>query len=255
MEYTIKKLAEIAGISTRTLRYYDEIGLLSPCRINTSGYRIYGENEINILQQILFYRELDMKLEDIQRIITDTNFDINKALVQHHEKLIAKRNQLDQLILTVEKTLSHNKGEIKMSNNEKFEGLKKQKLAENEAKYGKEIREKYGNDSVKASNNKFMNLSEEDFNSMNKLESEMFQALSEVIQTKDLNSQAAKIVFENHKAWLCHIAPFYSTDYHIGLAEMYIADERFSKYYNDKAGNEATKTLYDIIMEYSIRSY
>ncbi|MDX5641042.1 MerR family transcriptional regulator, partial [Clostridioides difficile] len=58
MEYTVQKLSKLAGISTRTLRYYDEIGLLKPLKINSSGYRIYGQNEVNKLQQILFYREL-----------------------------------------------------------------------------------------------------------------------------------------------------------------------------------------------------
>ena len=65
MEYTISKLAKLANISTRTLRYYDEINLLKPSRINSSGYRIYGQKEINQLQQILFFRELDVDLETI----------------------------------------------------------------------------------------------------------------------------------------------------------------------------------------------
>ena len=59
MEYTIKKLATLAGVTTRTLRYYDEVGILKPARINSSGYRIYGKKEIDRLQQILFYREKD----------------------------------------------------------------------------------------------------------------------------------------------------------------------------------------------------
>ncbi len=58
MEYTIQKLGKMAGISTRTLRYYDEIGLLKPARVSSSGYRIYGKTEIDRLQQILFYRAL-----------------------------------------------------------------------------------------------------------------------------------------------------------------------------------------------------
>ena len=58
MEYAVQKLAVLAGISTRTLRYYDEIGILTPARISSSGYRIYGQKEVDRLQQILFYREL-----------------------------------------------------------------------------------------------------------------------------------------------------------------------------------------------------
>ncbi|MGO0806770.1 MerR family transcriptional regulator, partial [Clostridioides difficile] len=75
MEYTVQKLSKLAGISTRTLRYYDEIGLLKPLKINSSGYRIYGQNEVNKLQQILFYRELGINLENIKNIINSPNFD------------------------------------------------------------------------------------------------------------------------------------------------------------------------------------
>lgn len=251
MEYTIKKLAEMAGISTRTLRYYDEIGLLKPCRINSSGYRIYGEKEVDKLQQILLYRSMDIKLEEIQNIISNPDFDICQSLIEHRNNLISKRDQLDQLILTVEKTIEYKKGEIIMSNKEKFEGLKKAGLEENERKYGKEIRDKYGNETVEASNKKFMNMSEEDFNKMNKIEEEIFKGLLEVVRTSDLESNEAKEVYENHKKWLSFTWPSYSKEAHIGLAEMYVADERFAKYYNDKAGKEVVNTLRDIIVRYA----
>ena len=251
MEYTIKKLAEMAGVSTRTLRYYDEIGLLKPCRVNSSGYRIYGEKEIDILQQILLYRSMDIKLEDIQNIIANPNFNICQSLIEHRESLISRRNQLDQLILTVEKTIEYKKGEISMSNKEKFEGFKKEKLRENEEKYGKEIRDKYGKETVEASNKKFMNLSEEDFNEMQRLESEMFDNLLKVSDSGDLDSEEAKKVYGNHKKWLCFSWPSYSKEAHAGLAEMYVADERFAKYYNDKAGKEVVEILRDIIVKYA----
>ncbi|MGM9988145.1 MAG: MerR family transcriptional regulator [Bacillaceae bacterium] len=251
MEYTIKKLAELAGVSTRTLRYYDEIDLLKPCRINSSGYRIYGQEEVDRLQQILFYRSIDMKLEDIQQIMSQPDFDSHKALLEHHQQLISRRNQIDQLILTVEKTLAYKKGEINMSDKEKFEGFKQQKLAENEATYGKEIREKYGEETVEASNKKWMNMSEADFKQMQQIENEMFEALNEVVQTKDIQSEAAKAVYEKHKAWLGFSWPTYSPEAHIGLAEMYVADERFAKYYNDRAGIDVVTVLRDCIVAHA----
>ena len=67
MEYTVQKLGKLAGISARTLRYYDEIGILKPARISSSGYRIYGKKEVDLLQQILFYRELGVDLESIKK--------------------------------------------------------------------------------------------------------------------------------------------------------------------------------------------
>ena len=92
-----KKLANMAGISTRTLRYYDEIGILKPARINSSGYRIYGKDEVDRLQQILFYRELGLGLDEIKSIVTSPAFDRAKALKEHRVKLLAKRSQLDLL--------------------------------------------------------------------------------------------------------------------------------------------------------------
>lgn len=251
MEYTIKRLAELAGISSRTLRYYDEIGLLKPCRINSSGYRIYGQKEVDLLQQILLYRSMEMKLEDIQSIISKPDFDIHESLIEHHNKLISRKNQLEQLILTVEKTLDYNKGEIEMTNKQKFEGLKKEKLEENETKYGEEIRKKYGEETIKEFNKRFMNMSEENFKRMETIESEMFKSLDEVIKANDLDLKDAKNVYEKHKEWLSFSWSSYSGEAHVGLAEMYVEDGRFRNYYNDRCGSKAVTTLRDIIVKYA----
>ena len=120
MEYTVQKLGEIAGISTRTLRYYDEIGILKPARINSSGYRIYEQQEIDRLQQILFYKELGIKLETIHQIVTSPTFDEAKALADHRSQLLDKRAQLNLLIANVEKTISSKEGRMTMTNNEKI---------------------------------------------------------------------------------------------------------------------------------------
>lgn len=94
MEYTVQKLGQLAGISTRTLRYYDEIGILKPARINSSGYRIYGQSEVDRLQQILFFRELGVSLESIKQVITAPTFDGVKALLEHREKLLEDRKSV-----------------------------------------------------------------------------------------------------------------------------------------------------------------
>ncbi len=80
---TIKKMASLSGVSARTLRYYDEIGLLQPARINSSGYRIYGQAEVNRLQQILFYCELDLKLDEIKEILEQPDFNVEQALYEN----------------------------------------------------------------------------------------------------------------------------------------------------------------------------
>ena len=161
MEYTVQKLGRMAGVSTRTLRYYDEIGILKPARINSSGYRIYGKAEVDRLQQILFYRELGVSLEGIMDIIASPSFDPARALREHRESLLAKREQLDLLIANVDKTLAAAEGRIEMSDREKFEGFKQKLIDDNEKKYGKEIREKYGAEQVEKSNKKVKNMTRE----------------------------------------------------------------------------------------------
>ena len=91
MEYSINELSKIAKISTRTLRYYHEINLLEPKRINSSGYRIYGEYEIDKLQQILFYKSMGFKLEDIKNIINSPFFFVFAALDNHKKELLKRR--------------------------------------------------------------------------------------------------------------------------------------------------------------------
>ncbi|WP_078433921.1 MerR family transcriptional regulator [Metabacillus halosaccharovorans] len=234
MEYTIQKLAELAGISTRTLRYYDELGILKPARINSSGYRIYGQYEVNLIQQILFYRELGLQLNQIKDIVTDPAFDFAKALHEHRERLLDKRNQLDQLIANVEKTIAHSEGRMKMTDQEKFEGFKQKALKENEDKYGKEIREKYGEETVKKSNEKFMNMSEVEYEKSVNIEKEMRELLKNAMITGDPASELAQRAAQLHKQWLLFHWPSYSKEAHAGLAQMYVDDERFTAYYDQE---------------------
>jgi DNA-binding transcriptional MerR regulator len=128
MEYSVNKLAVLAGVSTRTLRYYDQIGLLTPKRISSNGYRIYGREEVDKLQQILFFRELGIPLEEIKNILSDENFDSRRALEEHLKALELRREQLDKLIMNVSKTIKAMKGELAMSDKEKFEGFKQSLL-------------------------------------------------------------------------------------------------------------------------------
>lgn len=247
MEYTISELSKLAGVSTRTLRYYDEINLLKPARINESGYRIYSENEVNRLQQILFYRELNVPLETIALILNNPDFDYIHALEHHLENLKLKQLHLNKLIHTVEKSIAHMKGEIQMSDHEKFEAFKENLIAENEEKYGKEIRQKYGEEAVNQSNKQFQNMTKEKFDEMRQVEQEIFALLKDALKTNDYTSPLAKKLVELHKKWLMFSWPTYSKEAHRNLADMYVADSRFTDYYDDKVANGATKFLRDAI--------
>lgn len=250
MEYTVQKLSKIAGVSTRTLRYYDEIGILKPARINSSGYRIYGQAEVDRLQQILFYRELGVSLESIKDIVTLPSFDGAKALREHREKLLEKRKQLDLLILNVDKTIASTEGRIIMSDKEKFEGFKQKMVDDNEKKYGKEIREKYGNDTIEKSNAKVMNMTEEQYNEVTSLEKQVKKALAEAFENGDPASDIAQKAADLHKKWLTYFWSEYSKEAHAGLAQMYVDDERFKAYY-DKEQPGAAEFLRDAILIYT----
>ena len=175
MEYGIRELSEMAGVSARTLRYYDEIGLLKPLYVSDAGYRFYGETEVAMLQQILFYRERGFGLKQIRQILYREDFDIRNALEEHLSELLRQREHVESLIRTVEQTIRQVKGECKMSNAERFGAFKERIVHENEEKYGSEIREKYGNDEVDAANKKMLDMSEADY--------ERFKNLGEEIQS------------------------------------------------------------------------
>ena len=249
MEYSIHRLSRLAGVSTRTLRYYDEIGLLKPARIASSGYRVYGAQEVDLLQQILFYRELGFELSEIKNLLYAADFDPERALSGHLEALILKRVALDRLIDSVRLTLKHQKGEITMSDNEKFEAFKKQLVDENERLYGEEIRGKYGEEEVEASNAKMMNLSREDYRKMEELSQKILSTLAEAVKTGDPGSPLAQEVCELHKTWLGFSWKEYSGAAHLGLGEMYVSDERFRAYY-DKAVPGGAEFLRDALKIY-----
>lgn len=250
MEYTVQKLGQLAGVSTRTLRYYDEIGILKPARINSSGYRIYGQAEVDRLQQILFYRELGVSLESIKDIVTAPSFNGAEALREHREKLLEKREQLDLLIANVEKTIAMTEGRIDMKDKEKFKGFKQKMIDDNEKKYGKEIREKYGNDTVDKSNKKVMNMTEEQYDAVTKLANEVLDALAEAYKTGDPAGELAQKAADLHKQWLTFYWNEYSKEAHAGLAQMYVDDERFKAYY-DKDQPGTAEFLRDAVLVYT----
>ena len=94
---TVKEFAALTGVSIRTLHYYDEIGLLRPASVTDSGYRLYGQQELERLQQILFLRELRFSLKEIAQILDDPTFDKRQALHQHRQLLLLQRQRLDDL--------------------------------------------------------------------------------------------------------------------------------------------------------------
>jgi len=250
MEYTVQKLGRLAGVSTRTLRYYDELGILKPARINSSGYRIYEEPEVNKLQQILFYRELGVRLEYIRDIIAAPSFNAAKALKDHRQSLLEKRAQLDLLLANVDKSIAAIEGRNTMADKEKFAGFKQQLIDENEQKYGKEIRQKYGDATVNASNDKVKNMTKEQYDAVTKLAEQVQETLSAAFKTGDPAGELAQKAADLHRQWLCYYWGSYSKEAHAGLAQMYVDDERFTAFY-DKEQPGTAAFLRDAIFIYT----
>ncbi len=250
MEYTIQKLAALAGITTRTLRYYDEIEILKPARINSSGYRIYGKTEVDRLQQIMLYREMGVNLDMIRDIIMGKTFDEVDALTSHLDNLLTQREQINRLIDNVQKTIDYKKGITQMNDKEKFEGFKKKLVEENEQKYGKEIREKYGEEQVSKSNQKMLNMTKEEYDEFEKLGQEVLDTLAAAFTTGDPSGELGQKAAELHRKWLSFSWPTYSKEAHAGLALMYVDDERFTQYY-DKEQPGLAAFLRDAVFIYT----
>lgn len=251
MKYTIKKLAEMTGITTRTLRYYDDINLLKPSEINENNYRIYDEKNVNKLQQILFYRSLNFPLQEIKKIMDDPNFSRIDALKQQQQLLLQEQEKINTLLTNIDLTIKDYQGEIEMTDTEKFTAFKKTKISENEVKYGAEIRQKYGSKTIEQSNQKFSKLSEVEFQQMQTVEKTLIDDLVALKQHPDLDSQLAQKIYQEHKQWLEYTWPSYTKEAHRGLVDMYISDARFGDYYDKKANMPVVQLLHDVIYEYT----
>lgn len=233
MEYTVKALAELAGVTSRTLRWYDRMGLLKPGRTTPAGYRLYGPAEVDRLQQILFYRELGLPLAEIGSILDTPDFDRQGALQSHLLSLRERRERLDTLIRTVERTLLKEKGEIAMSDKEKFEGFKRQKVEENERLYGREARKKYGDHPVETAKKAMMGLSQEEYRRWESLDKELREGSAAAVRAgeKPEGEEGGRLA-RLHREWLTILMPDCDDARQVGIAELYVADPRFTAYYD-----------------------
>lgn len=218
----VKEVADLVGISVRTLHHYDEIGLLSPKEITESGYRLYSDDDLEVLQQILFFRELGFPLKQIKEIIHSPSFDRQEALELHRTMLLDKRRQLDQMINTIEKTIQHSKGEIQMSQKEKFAGFD---FSHNP--YEQEARERWGDKAVDDANAKLGKLSKSEQAEMGERMNQIYFKLAALRHSSPQSVEAQAAIQE----WFDFLNEMgsYSLDAFKGLGQMYIDDVRFTK--------------------------
>jgi DNA-binding transcriptional MerR regulator len=151
MVYTVKQLAKLAGVSVRTLHYYDKIDLLKPSWVGGNGYRHYEVEAVLRLQQILFYRELDLSLDEIKAVVGRPDFDVLTALGSYRKELQGRVERLKRLLQTIDNTIDQLKGKGTMNTKGLFEGFSE----EEQEKYALEAEQMYDPETVRVSNRKW----------------------------------------------------------------------------------------------------
>ncbi|WP_456277773.1 MerR family transcriptional regulator [Bacillus sp. AK128] len=234
----VKEVADLVGISVRTLHHYDEIGLLNPEETTEAGYRVYSDKNLETLQQILFFKELGFPLKKIKEIIDDPSFDQQEALRMQHKMLLDKKNRLNKMIGTIEKTIQHSRGEIQMTNQEKFEGFD---FSQNP--YEQEAKEKWGDQAVEAANEKVKN--------MTAFDQEKFNEIYRNLATIRHLSPKSKEAQDGIEKWYQFINKIgnYSLDAFKGLGQMYVDDERFTRNI-DQFGEGLSRFMCDAMAVY-----
>lgn len=234
MEYSVHELAKISGVSVRTLHYYEEVGLLCPKRNNKNQYRTYSENDLLILQQILFYKVLDFSLEEIKKIMNSKDFEIVSALRSHKKMILDKKKRIDGLVKTIDDTILKITKNKKMKDEDLFDSLIEKQLEKHEKEYAKEAKAKWGStEAYKQSTQIVAKMSKDDMKKIMKeqidISNEMASCLREGV---GLTSSKVQCLVERHYNWLKN---FYepNAQMYVGLANIYVDDPRFAKNYND----------------------
>ena len=214
----VKEVSQLTGVSVRTLHHYDDIGLLTPDDLTEAGYRLYSDDNLATLQQILFFRELGFSLKRIKELLDSPAFNRQEAFEMQRKMLVDKRKQLDSMIATIDKTIQQGKGEYTMTNEEKFKGFDFGKNP-----YEQEARERWGDKAVDASNQKAMKFGPELGEEMNRV----YFKLAEIRHLDPASDEAQAGIGE----WFTLLNKMgdYSLEAFAGLGQMYVADERFTK--------------------------
>lgn len=202
MAYTVAKLAQISGVTVRTLHWYDEVGLLKPAYHGSNGYRYYEEEQLLILQQILFFRELGFELKQIQRVLGRSDFDKMAALSSHRQVLQKNFEKTRKLIKTIDKTLEHLKGTKKMKEKDMFSGFSKEQQAE----YERQIIERFGEQGkahIEEGKQNVKKWSKGDEENFKKESVEICKELSHLLE-KDFEASSKEVqsVIRRHHLWL-----------------------------------------------------
>ena len=230
MSYSVGQVAGFAGVTVRTLHHYDEIGLLVPSERSHAGHRRYGDEDLDRLQQILFYRELGFPLDEVAALLDDPETDPRAHLRRQHELLTARIEKLQKMAVAVEHAMEARTMGINLTPEEKFEvfGDKdpEEHAEEAERRWG-------GTEAYAESQRRAARYTKDDWKRMQAEVAswgERYDALMEA--GEPATGERAMDMAEEHRQ---HISQwFYDCSYeiHRGLGEMYVSDERFKEFYD-----------------------
>lgn len=219
--FTVKQLSRLAGVTPRTLHHYDAIGLLKPSRVGDNGYRYYGDDALLQLQQILFYRQMDLPLDEIKHIMSRPDFDVLTALETHKVQLGKRISQMEKLLITVDNTIQHLKGMKKMSQKQLFSGFNE----EEQEKLAAEAEKLYDPETVRASNRKWKAYSAEQKQRILEEGSQVYQEMIAAMPA----GPGSPVVQNLVERWRKHMDYFWTPnlDQLLGLAAHYGEEPRF----------------------------
>jgi DNA-binding transcriptional MerR regulator len=229
MKHTVGDVARLAGVSVRTLHHYDEVGLLTPSARSDAGYRLYTTEDLERLQQVLFYKELGFTLDEIRELMADPAFDRREALIAQREMIAEQALRLEALMGLIDKTLASVEGGIRLTKEEMFEVFGDFDPAEHEA----EVKERWGDtDAYKISARRTATYTKDDW-ARHKAENDEINAAITALMDEGVPADDPRAMDAVDRARLLIDTWFYpcSHQMHVGLAEMYIADPRFTATY------------------------
>ena len=242
MRLSISETARIFNISVRALHYYDEIGLLKPSEVNEVGYRFYEDAALETLQQIVFYRELEIPLKTIASILQNPDYDKRQALQNHRQLLLLKKQRLEELLMLVDETM----GEKAMNQKPKITAAEIQSAKQ---KYAAETMERWGQtDAYKECLEKHASYTEDKETAVAEDASEIFQAFANAADEGPESETAQKLV----RRWQDHITKYHyrcTKEILSGLGVMYVEDERFTQNI-DRYGDGTAQFMSDAIRIY-----
>lgn len=227
MAYTVKRVSKLAGVSVRTLHHYDEIGLLKPEQISTAGYRLYTQSDLEKLQQILFFRELEFSLGEIKAMLEDPGFDRQQALLLQRAALLERQQSINRLVMTIDRTLKMMEGEQPMNDQELqelFGGF-------DHRRHEQEARERWGQTpEFQESIRRTKRYTKADWQQIQQESGEIMQALAALMDRQSTDPEVQRWIGRHHQQinrW------FYdcSLEIYRGLSELYVTDERFAANY------------------------